>query len=84
MCPEKYVRCCSLGKHGATEHHLSPDSSWAEISEGRMQELVSLPDTPFMILWFLSSGLAPVLLDVGYNMLSASLGTGVEVVDHIA
>ena len=77
------MRCCSLEKHDATEQHLSLGSSWAEISEGRMQELVPLTDTPFMILWFPSSGLAPVLLHVSHNMLGANLGTGVEVVDHL-
>lgn len=77
------MRCCSSEKHDATEQHLSLDSSWAEISEGRMQKVVPLTDTPFMTLWFPSSGLAPVLLHISPNMLSTSLGTEVEVVDHL-
>lgn len=73
----------SREKRDATEKHLSLDSLWAEISEGRMQQLMPPTDTPFMILWFPSSALAPVLLHVGHNMLGASLGTGVKVVDRI-
>jgi len=74
------MRCCSLENHDATEQHLSLDAPWAEIIEGRMQKLVPLTDTLFMILWFPSSGLASLLLHANHNTLSASLSNGVEVV----
>lgn len=76
------MRCCSLEKHDATEQHLSLGFSQA-VGEGRMQELVPPTDTPFMILWFPSSGLAPVLLHVSHDTLGASLGAGAEDVDQL-
>lgn len=76
------MSCSSLEKHKATEQPLSPDSSWADISEGGVQELVPLTDPPFTILWFPSSDLAPILLYVSHSMLGGNLGFGVDAADY--
>ncbi|TRZ24696.1 hypothetical protein HGM15179_002398 [Zosterops borbonicus] len=76
-----YGCCCSLEKNEATEKPLSPDLSWANINEGGVQDLAPLTDTPFTILWFPPSDLAPILVYVSHSMLDGNLGFGVDVVD---